>query len=175
MKHLFMSEVKKVTFTQNQADIAVSLFYHAYKSNMQENMLIWEVYKASCTKNTQFIHMVQVNVTNKWLFNKVRNYSHSHLQPCSSSTSAPTSYFYDALLPNKLLWCLESIRSNIPLFKTSWLISWGWGAEELQEGRASHFHFYWRQSGAAESHSVQNEKAHERLSHGVWGETRRQL
>lgn len=36
--------------------------------------------------------------------------------------TTPPSPFYDALLPNKVLWCLESIRSNIPLLKTSWLI-----------------------------------------------------
>lgn len=45
----------------------------------------------------------------------------------NSPTINPTFSFthtslllYETLLANKLLWCLESIRSNIPLFKTSW-------------------------------------------------------
>lgn len=53
----------------------------------------------------------------------------------SYSPSTPTSYFYDALLPNKLLWCLESIRSNIPLLKTSWLILGEWSKETGSRGR----------------------------------------
>lgn len=56
----------------------------------------------------------------------------------------PFYVFYDAPLPNKLLRCLESIRSNIPLLKTSWLFlegrrvkrdwGWGWGGEEGPQG-----------------------------------------
>lgn len=42
--------------------------------------------------------------------------------PITPPPLAPTFFFYSALFPNKLLWCLESIRSNIPLLKTSWLI-----------------------------------------------------
>lgn len=63
-----------------------------------------------------------------------RNHAHSH--PSSHSPLTPTSdVLYDALLPNKLLWCLESIRSNIPLLKTSWLILGEWSKETVSRGR----------------------------------------
>lgn len=46
----------------------------------------------------------------------------SSFQPPTPAPTPPPFYvFYDAPLPNKLLRCLESIRSNIPLLKTSWL------------------------------------------------------
>lgn len=46
----------------------------------------------------------------------------SSFQPPTPAPIPPPFYvFYDAPLPNKLLRCLESIRSNIPLLKTSWL------------------------------------------------------
>lgn len=82
------------------------------------------------------------------LFSQIRNHSRKHTHPTPPSCPLPpTPYFNDALLPNKLLWCLESIRSNIPLLKTSWLVLWGAepGDEKPREGRASNFHFYWRQ------------------------------